>query len=140
MSASSTTMRRFLDASRELGVRATATKDEIKRAYRQRAVTEHPDVSGASPGLFRKVNAAREVLLDEENRRLVSAMRRRRRRYRQRKQAPAPAPPQGPSAAYRPAPVPHWPPAPAVDLDALWKTIVVVGVVNWATRQLLDRR
>ncbi|EJD43768.1 DnaJ-domain-containing protein [Auricularia subglabra TFB-10046 SS5] len=62
-----------------LGVPATATPEEIRKAYRRRALQTHPDRLGPNPtpeqkqqaeDRFRKVNAAYEVLNDPENRNL----------------------------------------------------------------------
>lgn len=50
-----------------LGVQATADTDEIKRAYKRRLKTSHPDVGG-STGLFRLVQEAYEVLSDPTRR------------------------------------------------------------------------
>lgn len=53
-----------------LGVSRTATEVEIKRAYRQKARTYHPDVNSASDAedRFKEVNEANEVLSDAERR------------------------------------------------------------------------
>lgn len=55
-----------------LGVTRTASKDEIRKAYRQMARKYHPDVS-KEPGAentFKEVNEAYEVLSDENKRNL----------------------------------------------------------------------
>ena len=51
-----------------LGVKADATRDEIRRAYRRLAKAHHPDVSGDpdSAARFREVNEAYRVLTDPE--------------------------------------------------------------------------
>ena len=53
-----------------LGVKADATPDEIRRAYRRLSKTHHPDVSGDpdSAARFREVNEAYRVLTDPERR------------------------------------------------------------------------
>jgi hypothetical protein len=52
-----------------LGVSPTATADEIKNAFRQRAKETHPDTSGnASAAFFQQVNAAYKILSDPESR------------------------------------------------------------------------
>lgn len=50
-----------------LGVPPTADADEIKKAYKRRLKTSHPDVGG-STGLFRLVQEAYEVLSDPARR------------------------------------------------------------------------
>ena len=51
-----------------LGVDRSASADDLRAAYRQRARETHPDAGGA-PGEFQAVQAAWEVLGDEERRR-----------------------------------------------------------------------
>lgn len=54
-----------------LGVPATASRDEINRAYRRRARAAHPDVNSDDPGAelrFEDLAAAREVLTDPTSR------------------------------------------------------------------------
>jgi molecular chaperone DnaJ len=53
-----------------LGVDRTATQDEIKKAYRQKARQFHPDVSDASDAetRFKEINEAYEILSDPEKR------------------------------------------------------------------------
>ncbi|WP_054952305.1 molecular chaperone DnaJ [Flaviflexus massiliensis] len=54
-----------------LGVSRSATQDEIKRAYRKKARTLHPDVAGPDKAdEFKEVTGAYEVLSNEEKRRL----------------------------------------------------------------------
>lgn len=50
-----------------LGVEKKATDGEIKKAYRQKALKEHPD-KGGDVEAFKKIQAAYEVLKDEEKR------------------------------------------------------------------------
>lgn len=55
-----------------LGVKREASADEIKRAYRKLAKTWHPDHNKDNPkaaGRFAEINAAYEILGDEEKRR-----------------------------------------------------------------------
>lgn len=54
-----------------LGVSPQATLDEIKAAFRKKALESHPDKQGGTPeanAAFKKVNEARDVLIDEEKR------------------------------------------------------------------------
>jgi DnaJ family protein A protein 2 len=55
---------RFYDL---LGVSKTATSDEIKKAFRKKALKEHPD-KGGDPELFKEITVAYEVLFDPEKR------------------------------------------------------------------------
>jgi len=55
-----------------LGVAEGATADEIKQAYRKKAVTSHPD-KGGSPDDFVPIAKAYEVLSDPERRLLYDA-------------------------------------------------------------------
>lgn len=48
-----------------LGIPKTATQEEIKKAYRKKALENHPDVGG-SDEIFQEINEANEVLSDEE--------------------------------------------------------------------------
>ncbi|MFA5843921.1 MAG: molecular chaperone DnaJ [Coriobacteriia bacterium] len=50
-----------------LGVKRTATADEVKKAFRRAARKHHPD-TGGSEEAFKEVNAAYEVLSDPEKR------------------------------------------------------------------------
>ena len=50
-----------------LGVDKKATDTEIKKAYRKKALKEHPD-KGGDPDKFKEVTAAYEVLADREKR------------------------------------------------------------------------
>src|SRR4051794_40267968 len=52
-----------------LGVTADASDDEIKAAYRQRALALHPDRTGADAAGFRELQAAYEILSDPARRR-----------------------------------------------------------------------
>ena len=47
-----------------LGVVETATQDEIKKAYRQKAKELHPD-KGGDEEMFKKVTNAYDILSDE---------------------------------------------------------------------------
>lgn len=51
-----------------LGVERTATKDEIKRAYRKLAHQHHPDKDGGDEEKFKEINAAYQVLSNDEKR------------------------------------------------------------------------
>ena len=53
---------------RVLGIPADASVDEIKSAYRQRAMESHPDRTGAESEPFRKVQEAYEMLGDPARR------------------------------------------------------------------------
>merc|ERR1712125_85220 len=50
-----------------LGVEKTATYDEIRKAFRKKALKEHPD-RGGDKEKFQELNAAYEVLSDKEKR------------------------------------------------------------------------
>lgn len=62
-----------------LGLPASATLADIKKAYRQRAAQYHPDRNAApdAPQLFRAVQTAYDVLSDEERRKTYDDNRRR---------------------------------------------------------------
>ena len=51
-----------------LGVERTATKEEIKKAFRRKASEMHPDKGGADDDAMAAVNVAYEVLSDDERR------------------------------------------------------------------------
>lgn len=51
----------------QLGVHASATKEQIKRAYRKKALKEHPD-HGGSEVEFKKTAVAHRILSDDEKR------------------------------------------------------------------------
>lgn len=60
------------DPYETLGISRSATAEEIKRAYRQLARTNHPDATGHDPGAterFKEITRAYEVLSDPEKRR-----------------------------------------------------------------------
>lgn len=50
-----------------LGVKKTATPSEIKKAYRKKAMTHHPD-KGGDENVFKEVTKAYEILGDEKKR------------------------------------------------------------------------
>jgi len=50
-----------------LGVEKTATYDEIKKAFRKKALKEHPD-RGGDKEKFQELQGAYEVLADKEKR------------------------------------------------------------------------
>lgn len=52
-----------------LGVDKKATFDEIKKAYRKKAIKEHPD-KGGDPEKFKEITHAYEVLSDRDKREL----------------------------------------------------------------------
>lgn len=52
-----------------LGVPKTASQDEIKKAFRKKALKEHPD-KGGDPEKFKELSTAYEVLSDPEKREL----------------------------------------------------------------------
>ena len=56
-----------------LGVSRSATHQEIKRAYRTLAAKCHPDKPQGDEEKFKKINAAHEVLSDEEKRKVYDA-------------------------------------------------------------------
>lgn len=51
-----------------LGVSKTATKDEIKKAFRTKAHEYHPDKSSGDEAKFKEINEAYQVLGDEQKR------------------------------------------------------------------------
>lgn len=51
-----------------LGVEKTASQDEIKKAFRKKAVELHPDKSSGDETKFKELNEAYEVLKDEKKR------------------------------------------------------------------------
>jgi molecular chaperone DnaJ len=59
-----------------LGVDRDASEDEIERAYREKASEYHPDVSDEPDAeeKFKRVQEAKEVLLDDEKRRMYDQM------------------------------------------------------------------
>jgi len=62
----------YQDYYQTLGVGKTATKDQIKKAYRKLARQYHPDVNPNNPEAerkFKEINEANEVLSDDEKRR-----------------------------------------------------------------------
>ena len=61
--------RRFMTHYERLGVATSASRDEIKRAYRLRAIDAHPDRHPAKHGEFALINNAKEILLDADKRR-----------------------------------------------------------------------
>lgn len=50
-----------------LGVDSKASSDEIKKAFRKKAIKEHPD-KGGDPDKFKDLTVAYEVLMDENKR------------------------------------------------------------------------
>ncbi|MFW6458112.1 MAG: molecular chaperone DnaJ [Halodesulfurarchaeum sp.] len=59
-----------------LGVSREATEEEIKRAYREKAAKNHPDVSDEEDAeeTFKRLQKAKEVLTDEEKRRMYDQL------------------------------------------------------------------
>jgi molecular chaperone DnaJ len=55
-----------------LGVSETATQDEIKKAYRKKAVEHHPD-KGGDEQVFKKISEAYDTIGDESKRRQYDA-------------------------------------------------------------------
>jgi len=51
-----------------LGVSKEATKDEIKKAYRDKSIECHPDIEGGDALAFVELVAAYEALMDDEKR------------------------------------------------------------------------
>src|SRR5581483_5693447 len=51
-----------------LGVNRNASADEIKKAFRQKAIQYHPDKEGGDETMFKEVNEAYEVLKEPSKR------------------------------------------------------------------------
>ncbi len=51
-----------------LGVNKSASDDEIKKAFRRKAVEHHPDKTGGDDKAFKEINEAYEVLKDQQKR------------------------------------------------------------------------
>lgn len=51
-----------------LGVPKTATRDEIKKAYRKLAKEHHPDQTGGNDEMFKKINEAYSIIGDDTKR------------------------------------------------------------------------
>lgn len=61
------------DHYKTLGIQRDATKEQIRAAYRRAARQAHPDREGGTTERMQAVNAAYEVLIDEERRRAYDA-------------------------------------------------------------------
>src|SRR5690348_8751135 len=67
----------YRDYYKVLGVKKTATDEEIKKAYRRLARKYHPDVNPgdkAAEAHFKEINEAQEVLTDPEKRKKYDAL------------------------------------------------------------------
>jgi len=51
-----------------LGIKKSASDDEIKKAFRKKAIEHHPDKAGGDEAKFKEINEAYEVLKDERKR------------------------------------------------------------------------
>lgn len=51
-----------------LGISKSASDDEIKKAFRKKAIEHHPDKAGGNEAKFKEINEAYEVLKDERKR------------------------------------------------------------------------
>eukprot|EP01006_Ploeotia_vitrea_P001535 TRINITY_DN105039_c0_g1_i1.p1 TRINITY_DN105039_c0_g1~~TRINITY_DN105039_c0_g1_i1.p1 ORF type:complete len:262 (+),score=31.39 TRINITY_DN105039_c0_g1_i1:80-865(+) len=51
-----------------LGIRRTATKEEIKKAYKQKALESHPDKNPGREHIFKQVTESYSILSDESKR------------------------------------------------------------------------
>ena len=51
-----------------LGISKSASDDEIKKAFRKKAIEHHPDKAGGDEAKFKEINEAYEVLKDERKR------------------------------------------------------------------------
>lgn len=61
-------MTKASDLYEVLGVDRTASTDDVRKAYRRKAKSTHPDVPGGSPERFQSVALAHRVLSDETSR------------------------------------------------------------------------
>ena len=52
----------------ELGVAKDASKEDIKKAYRELAKNTHPDKNGGNDSLFKRINEAYQILMDDDAR------------------------------------------------------------------------
>lgn len=50
-----------------LGIKNTATENEVKKAYRKKALRAHPD-KGGDPEKFKEISKAHEILMDPQKR------------------------------------------------------------------------
>lgn len=59
----------FADLYKILGVSKDASKKDIKKAFREKAMACHPDRNGASSDKFFEINQAHSILIDDKKRR-----------------------------------------------------------------------
>ncbi len=97
----------FKDYYSVLGVERSADNAAIKRAFRDRARTLHPDINQTDPHAedrFKELNEAYEVLSDKSKRAMYDRFGNDWRRYRDTGASAGPAQPSGPKARPRPEP------------------------------------
>ena len=102
-----------------LGVERTADADTIKRAYRRKALTEHPD-KGGDEEKFKKLNEAYNVLSDPQRRAV----------YDQTGEIPGESVASGAAGAGGPNVLTFWDPCLAADL-AEWAAYRSLFFMEW---------
>ena len=64
------------DYYKTLGVENTATKEQIKKAYRKLSLQFHPDRPNGNAEKFKQINEAYETLNDEQKKRMYCSEKR----------------------------------------------------------------
>ena len=74
MSFNVTIIMRLDECYEILGIKSGATEEEIKKAYRRKSLTHHPDRnnnSSESTELFKKINEAYEIISQKKRDKLI---------------------------------------------------------------------